>query len=317
MIQKFMLAACLLLLLAACNKNDDTGNTSAPIEITKEKYALPGDTLFPEGIAYQPKTGHFYTGSVSNGDILKVDVGSGAASTWASGAAQGRKAATGMKLDKQDRLWVCGGADARISVLNVNGGLLKAWDMAALFGAGFINDCIMDETHMYFTDSRVQKLYRAPITTDTPAAMEEWLSFSDAQIPYSATGTNANGIVQTPDGQYLIIVVSASGKLYRIAKSDKSITEIQLDMPVTSGDGLLLEGNMLYVSRNATNLIFPVTLAADYTKGTTGAGFGSDLRFNTTIARAGNYLLVVNGQLNLRATKNPVLPFTVSRVAFP
>jgi len=52
-----------------------------------------------------------------------------------------------------------------------------------------------------------------------------------------------------------------------------------------------------------------------------GNGFGSNLMFNTTMDRAGDYFLVVNGQLNRRGSAttpaNPVLPFTVSRVAIP
>jgi Cu-Zn family superoxide dismutase len=314
--KQLSLAACaMLLLMTACRKPQEYTEVIS-INIAQESYALPGDSLFPEGIAYNAMTGHFYTGSVRNGDIVKVDVQSGIASIWATGAAQGRKAATGMKLDTKNRLWVCGGADAKVSVLDPNGVLLKTWDMAALFGAGFINDCAIDDTHIYFTDSRVQKIYRTSVA-DTPGVMEEWLSFSNAQIPYTPTGTNANGIVLTPDGQQLIVVISSSGKLYRISKLDKSINEIQLDIPVTSGDGLLLEDRTLYVSRNAVNYIYPVALTSGYVQGAVGVGFGTNLRFNTTIARAGNYLLAVNGQLNRRATKDPVLPFSVSRVNIP
>lgn len=303
-----------ILLFAACKKDDDSGPA---IDIARDRYLLPGDTLFPEGIAYNASTGMFYTGSVSNGDIVRVDVQTGAANIWSTGAAGSRKAATGLRLDNQSRLWVCGGADATVSVLNKDGELLKRWDMAALFGAGFINDVIIDNTYAYFTDSRVQKIYRTPVYAPSLENMEEWLTFNNTQIPYAATGTNANGIVETPDGNYLIIVVSATGKLYRIGKSDKSITEITLNTPVTAGDGMLMEGSTLYVSRNALNAIFPVTLSDNYTQGVVGAGFGTGLLFNTTIARAGNYILAVNGQLNKRTTKDPVLPFTVSRVSLP
>jgi len=148
--------------------------------------------------------------------------------------------------------------------------------------------------------------------------LEEWLAFTNTEIPYVSPGTNANGIVITPDNKYLIIVVSTSGKLYRIDKTTKAITEIALNSPVNSGDGLYIEGSTLYVSRNATGLIFPVTLNADYSQGTVGNGFGTNLLFNTTIAKAANYFLVVNGQLNRRSgTTPPVLPFSVSRVTIP
>jgi streptogramin lyase len=300
-------------LLFSCSKEDDKHNKT----IAKESYPLPGDTLFPEGIAYQESKGKFYTGSVTSGDILEVDVQTGNVRTFASGSAQDRKAATGLKLDKQGRLWVCGGADNKIHVLNRDGTLLKTWNTQALFGSGFINDCIIDTGFVYFTDSRIKKIYRTPVKGD-PGNLEEWLTFTDAQIPYAVTGTNANGIVATPDNKYLIIVVSSSGKLYRIDKITKAIQEITLNTPVTSGDGLYLDNGTLYVSRNATNLIFPVTLNADYSQGTVGTGFGDNLLFNTTIAKADKYFLVVNGQLNRRNSHlPPQLPFTVSRVAIP
>lgn len=300
-------------LFTACNKDDNT-NTGL---IAKETYPLPNDTLYPEGIAYKPGANQFYTGSTTTGDILSVNTQTGDVKTFASGAAQGRKAATGMKLDNQDRLWVCGGADNKIHVLNSSGALLKTWDTKTLFGSGFINDCIVDTGYVYFTDSQVKKVYRTSVKGD-PGTLEEWLAFTDAQIPYTLPGTNANGIVNTPDNKYLIIVVSTSGKLYRIDKATKAIAEITLTTPVTSGDGMYLEGNTLYVSRNATNLIFPVTLNADYSSGTVGTGFGNNLLFNTTIAKADKYFLVVNGQLNKRGTGTPPqLPFNVARVTVP
>jgi Cu-Zn family superoxide dismutase len=303
-------------ILLSCSK-DEIGN----FNVAKESYALPGDTLFPEGIVYNSKTGNFYTGSVTNGDIIQVNVVSGETKLLASGTAHNRKAALGMKIDQMNRLWVCGGADNKIQVLDLDGKLIKSWDNNALFGSGFINDCIIDNTHIYFTDSRVRKIYRTSITESQPGNLEEWLTFTDAQITYAASGTNANGIVSTPDNKYLIIVIYSSGKLYRIDKATKAITEIVLNTPVTSGDGLYLDGNTLYVARFETNLIFPVVLNADYTQGTVGNGFGTNLLFNTTIDKAGDYFLVVNGQLNKRGNAttppSPVLPFSVSRVAIP
>jgi hypothetical protein len=77
------------------------------------------------------------------------------------------------------------------------------------------------------------------------------------------------------------------------------------------------------VSRNTTGQIFPVQLDNAFTQGTVGAGFGTNLQLNTTIARADKYFLVVNSQLNLRPSGTmpspaaPTLPFTVSRVAIP
>lgn len=309
MINRYLFLAIVIFCSLACKKEKI-------VEVKQEVYIIPGDRFFPEGIAYDAKKGVFYTGSTINGDILRVDVQTGATNLFASGAKQGRMDCRGMKVDIKGRLWVCGGEENKIHVLNSDGNLIKSWNTKELFNSGFINDCVTDENYIYFTDSRVQKIYRAGVANAQPGNVEEWLTFTDQQIPFS-TGFNANGAALTHDGKYLIIVISNSGKLYRISRSTKEITEIQLNMPVTSGDGLLLDGNTLYVSRNATGQIFPVYLNNSYTQGTVGSGFGSNLLFNTTIAKAGEYLLVVNGQLDKRNSLNPVLPFTVSRIAIP
>ncbi|MEJ7739971.1 MAG: SMP-30/gluconolactonase/LRE family protein [Chitinophagaceae bacterium] len=306
-----LLLACLL----ACQKDRD-------ISVSQESYALPGDQLFPEGIAYNSNTGIFYTGSTINGDVIQVDVQTGKSSLFASGAKQNRNDCRGMKLDVKKRLWICGGEENKVHVLGPDGNSIKSWDLKALHNSGFINDCVADKNDIYFTDSRVQKIYRANVAAVQPGDITEWLNFTDQQIPY-ATGFNANGAVLTPDGKYLIIVISNAGRLYRIDRNSKSIVEIKLNTPVTSGDGLWLEQNILYVSRNATGQIFPVRLNADVTEGLVGAGFGTNLNFNTTIAKAGDYFLVVNGQLNRRPSPAnpsppaPSLPFKVSRVAIP
>lgn len=300
-----------LFALTACSKEDEV------ITATKDFYTLPDDRLFPEGIAYDAASGVFYTGSTISGNILRVNVSTGETSLFSDGAAQGRSFCTGMKLDSKGRLWVCGGGEGKIYLLSNQGYLIKTWDVKTLYSGLFINDCIGDSEYMYFTDSQTPKIYRAKVTEDQPGDLEEWLSFTNEQIPYT-TGTNANGIEMTKDGKYLIVVVSTSGKLYRIDKATKAISEISLSTPVQSGDGLLLDGNILYVSRNATNQIFPVVLNADFTQGTVGTGFGGNLNFNTTMAKVGDFLLVVNGQLNTRTgTTPPVLPFSVTRVAIP
>lgn len=315
----FSLAA-LVLGASACSKNEDQAPTR--FDIQQESYALPGNQLFPEGIAYNPGKGVFYVGSTTSGDVVQVNVTTGAASTFATGAAQNRLDCRGLKTDARNRLWIAGGAENKIHVLSPEGALIKTWDTKALFGSGFINDCAVDADYVYFTDSRVQKVYRAAVSGDAPGEVEEWLAFTDAQLPYGA-GFNANGIALTEDGRYVLLVISNSGKVFRIDRSSKAIAEVTLDQPVTAGDGLWLTGTKLYVSRNTTGQIFPVQLNDSFTQGTVGAGFGSNLKFNTTIARADQYFLVVNSQLNLRPSGTtpppalPTLPFTVSRVTIP
>lgn len=307
---KLLLSLLVISCFISCKKDD-------LVKVKQDSYVLPGDRFFPEGIALNNKENVFYTGSTISGDVVKVNLATGVADLFSGGAKNGRSFVTGMKLDSKGRLWVCGGPTGLIQVLDQDGNVIRSYDTKTLFNSGFINDCIISDGYIYFTDSQVQKVYRARVNEAEPGNLEEWLVFTNQQIPYVA-GTNANGIEVTPDGKYLIVVISTSGKLYRIATGDKNISEIALNSPVTSGDGLYLDGRRLYVSRNATNKVFPVELNTGYTQGTVGEGFGENLNFNTTLVKAGKYLLVVNGQLNKRGgTPPPVLPFTVSRVEIP
>ncbi|MEO6914393.1 MAG: hypothetical protein ABI151_01075 [Chitinophagaceae bacterium] len=296
---------------SACKKEE-------PVQVVQEVYPLPGDRFFPEGIAFSLKTNIFYTGSTTTGDIEQVNVVTGETSLFSSGAKFGRTFCTGMKIDVMGRLWVCGGPTGIVQVIGKDGMTIKSWNLKSMYGAGFINDAIISGRYMYFTDSQQRNIYRVDVSSETPGEMEIWLTFTDQQIAYVSPGTNANGIEATPDGKYLIIVISTSGKLFRISIANKEIREIVLNVGVPSGDGILLDGNVLYVSRNATGFVFPVQLTADLLQGTVGTGFGKNLLFNTTVTKAGKYLLVVNGQLNKNnANSTPVLPFSVSRVAIP
>src|SRR3954452_15023395 len=69
-------------------------------------YILPGTAIFPEGIAYQQGTGQFYVSSSGNGTIYRGDVKEEMTTVFLPGGADGRTSATGMKVDKQGRLFV-------------------------------------------------------------------------------------------------------------------------------------------------------------------------------------------------------------------
>jgi Cu-Zn family superoxide dismutase len=171
----------------------------------------------------------------------------------------------------------------------------------------------------YFTDSNVPNLYRIKPDAQGVYRFEFWRDLRGTAIQY-AQGFNLNGIVVTPDGRYLITVQSNTGKLFRIATDTKEVTEITLagGDRMTAGDGLLLDGQTLYVVRNSLNLIVMLRMAPDFASGQQIGSFTDpSFAFTTTIAKSGDRLLVVNSQFNRRSTNNPVLPFTISSVAIP
>jgi hypothetical protein len=42
-----------------------------------ERYVLPGEQVFPEGVAYQSDTGDFYVGSTTDGTVFRGNVEGG------------------------------------------------------------------------------------------------------------------------------------------------------------------------------------------------------------------------------------------------
>ncbi|MBA3337299.1 MAG: hypothetical protein H0T49_07010 [Chloroflexia bacterium] len=131
-------------------------------------------------------------------------------------------------------------------------------------------------------------------------------------------GFNFNGIVATDDGADLIAVKSNTGQLFWISLDGFEITEIDLGgQALKVGDGIALDGQTLFVTRNMLGLIVPVELSDDFSSGAVGEPFtAGSLHFPTTIAQVNSCILVVNSQFD-RREREPELPFTVALIAIP
>ncbi|THF85774.1 superoxide dismutase [Deinococcus sp. KSM4-11] len=307
---RILTAGLLTSILAACNFGPPVATTSG--------YILSGSSVFPEGITHQAGSSAFYVGSTTDGTIFKGKLGTAATQVFLPAEAA-RPTAVGLKLDPQGRLYIAGGATGKVFVYNVaTKALVQSFDTPAV-SATFLNDIALTADAAYITDSQRPVLFRLARTPTGLGTLDAWLDLSGTPITYGA-GFNLNGIASTPDGKYLLVVQSNTGKLYRITVADKSVTEIDLGgETLTNGDGMLLDGQTLYVVRNQNALIVPVTLSADFASGTVGSSFtDATLKYPTTIALSGSALLVVNSQFDKRGTGlTPELPFTVSTVALP
>lgn len=290
----------------------------APPEVTS--YTLPGDRVFPEGVAYRAGSQNFYVGSTTDGTIFKGTLGKKDTEVLLAPSTE-RPSAIGMKVDESGRLYVAGGASGKMFVYDTaSKALIKASDTSSVPAGGtFINDVALTPDAAYFTDSVRPVLFRMTRSAAGVSEATPWLDFTGTALKYQ-TGFNLNGIAATTDGRYLVVVQSNTGKLFRITVADKTVAEIDLGGgTVMSGDGILLSGQTLYVVRNSFGLIVPVTLSVDFSSGTLGTPFSdASLRYPTTIAQNGNRLLVVNSQFDKRGPGlTPELPFTVSNIALP
>jgi Cu-Zn family superoxide dismutase len=283
-------------------------------------FAIPGDAVFPEGVAADPRTGFFYAGSSSDGTIFRGSPDRSTMEVFLPGGADGRTGATGMKVDRQGRLYVSGAATGQMWVYDTRTrALIRHFD-TGLRANTFINDVtITPNGDAFFTDSLTPVLWRVPAAAVRRAgagiaAPERFLDFTGTAVVYQA-GFNLNGIWTAAGGRQLVTIQSNTGKLFRIGVRDRDVAEVPVaGGPLTNGDGILLAGPWLFVARNANELIVTVALDSRLRDGRVVAQFTDEaLRFPTTMALEGTRLLVVNSQFDRRGG-TPELPFTVSSV---
>ena len=285
-----------------------------------ERYVLPGEQVFPEGVAYRSDTGDFYVGSTTDGTVFRgnVEGGSKEAEVFLEPESDGRTTAIGMEVDEEGRLYIAGGDTGRIFVYDTESAdQIRRLDTPDA-EATFLNDvAVTPDGDAYFTDSMRPVLFRVTSTGDGVGDAEPWLNFEGTPAEYEE-GFNFNGIDATEDGRYLVAVKSNTGELFRIDTESKEVVEINLEgETLANGDGLLLDGHTVYVVRNEQGLIVPVKLSGEYISGEVGEPFTDpSFAFPTTIAKANGRLLVVNSQFDKREGE-PELPFTVSSVEVP
>jgi sugar lactone lactonase YvrE len=183
----------------------------------------------------------------------------------------------------------------------------------------FVNDVVVTRAAAYFTDSARSFLYRVPLgprgRLPEQRAVQEVPLGDDFE--FMENEFNANGIDASPDGEYLIVVNSTTGKLYRVDPETGDATEIDLgDDTVTNGDGILLDGKTLYVVKNFDNEIAVVELDPGATKGEIVDPITDpDFDVPTTVAEFGNALYAVNARFTLSDEQRLVAEYDVVRVS--
>lgn len=281
-------------------------------------YILPGDEVFAEGVAVAGDT-YYVTGFF--GIIFRGDLDEREAEVFVPDPGC---CASGIEV-VGDRLLVAGAFGGHVSLYDrTTGALVARWSLANPDAGTNVNDiAIAANGDAYITDSERPVLYRIPaaeIRHPSAAAQDlpiflEWEGTPFTQ--YAAGFLNANGIVATPDGRFLLVVNTTDGRLFRVRLSDKQVTEVNLGgYRLISGDGMVLtEDNVLYVVGPAVPLVAKLRLNPQYNRGrllseTTDPSFHSP----TTAAIVGDRLLVVNSQFS----GGPAAPpWTMSSIPLP
>lgn len=277
-----------------------------------ETIALPNG-FQPEGVAAGEGT-TLYAGSLANGAIYEVDVATGEGSVLVEGE-EGRITVGLTFDDRTGYLYAAGATPGSAYVFDTAAGTLR---QTYTFGPenAVVNDTILSGNSVYFTDSNREVLYRLRLGEGGTLPKGD-AGVSELLITGAFTADpdafNANGIEAAEDGT-LIIVKSNTGQLFTVDPETGESAEIDLGGDVvTSGDGILLEGNTLYVVQNQDNRIAVVELADDLSSGTlSGTLTNPDFDAPTTVAGFDNALYTVNARFGTEPT--PDTEYTVVRI---
>jgi hypothetical protein len=287
-----------------------------------DSIALPNGWQ-PEGITTDGKS--VYSGSLADGALFRADVRHTTGKVFAAGAT-GRVAA-GLDFDKRrDLLWVVGGPTGEIRAQDARSGkVLATYEFPTTSPAGrFLNDVVVTRDAVFATDSFNAELAVIPLRHGhgdgkghghgrglPPASAATTLPLTGDVV--FQDGFNLNGIVESR--HMLISVQSNTGLLFRINERTGVSRTIDLHGAlVTAGDGLELDGRLLYVGRNV-NEVDVVELSHSLTNGDVVATI-TDPSFDTptTLALARHSLFVINARFGSVPTPTPDTAYSITRV---
>jgi hypothetical protein len=280
----------------------------------------------PEGIASGSGTS-FYVGSLADGAIYAGDYRTGKGSVLVPG--QPGLMAMGMCVDQRSNaLFVAGAMSGQGRVYDASTGvLLRTYQFQDVLNAApmsyLINDVIVTREAAYFTDSFAAFIYRVPLgpdgaLPDQSAMIRIPLSGDFVQVPQSPQAPggfilNSNGIEATSNGEWLVIVQTVTGDLFRVDPHTGVTKLIGLGgAALPMGDGLLFEGSRLYVVQDSRSIAI-VNLNDDLTSGTIERVITDpDFRVPSTIASFGDSLYAVNARFD--TTPGPNVDYDIVKV---
>lgn len=285
-------------------------------------FQLPGERVYPEGIALDPHTGDAYVGSYANGAVYRAAPGRRTAEVFLPPGADGRRTANGLKVDRSGRLWVID-STAGVDVYDLRDRTPIARFGLPGSGAHLVNDlAIAPDGTAYVTDSLTPVIYRvtpADVTRGGRAQLSPRFDLSAVLAPHPTDAFTLNGIVADPSGRHLYVVDMTGGDLFRVTVATGAVRQVALNGgDLTHGDGLELAHGTLWAAQNAINTISRWRLSRDGTAARLERRFtDTALQVPTTLARTHGRLLVVRSQFDKGGPMGPGVPqepFTVAWV---
>ncbi|MFJ5775967.1 SMP-30/gluconolactonase/LRE family protein [Streptomyces sp. NPDC093094] len=284
-------------------------------------HELPGDRVYPEGIALDPRTGDVYVGSYAEGTVYRARPGRRTAEVLLPAGTDGRHTANGLRVDPSGRLWVTD-STAGVCVYDPRTRtLLARFDVPG--GAPFfVNDLtVTADGSAYLTDSLRAVLYRVTpgdVARGGRGVLRVAHDLGGVLAPRpDGSPFSLNGIVT--DGRRLFVVDMIAGELFRVDPATGAVRRVALlGGDLLHGDGLELAHGTLWAAHNATDTISrwrlsPGGRSARLERTLTDPA----LQIPTTLVRHRGRLLVVRSQFDKGGPFGPGVPetpFTVARV---
>ena len=291
-----------------------------------EKITFSEENLFPEGIAYDAKRGHFLVSSLRRGDIGRV---SDAGEYEVFITDDRLVSAIGLRLDaERDRLIVMVSDPgvsvktnpetqrklAAVAIYSLESGQeLFFENLASEDGYHFANDAAVDSAgNIYVTDSFSPVLYR--ITPDYQ--FSEFLRDEDL----AAEGFGLNGIAFA--GGHLIVARSDVGQLLRVPLDNPAdYTTIALERDLPDADGLVLmsDGRLIVITNGSSGAeagAHVLRSTDDWQSARIVRTIQQDWEFPTTGTIREGHVYVLSARLNvLFGSENPSVPsFDIFRI---
>ena len=271
----------------------------------------------PEGITSQGK--YLYTGSLADGAIWRANSRKWErrrAGTRTRGSGRGRR---GLRQVPRPHL-VAGGATKKVRVHDARTGqLLETYRFRS-------DEPSVPQRHRRDQAGRLRDRLDEPGARRRPVRLRRRLRTSAVDVPPSSDartlpltgdleyeeGFNLNGIVRS--GGRLVTIQSNTGLLFTVNQRTGDTHTIDLgDGLLTQGDGLEIDGDILYAVRNRLNLIAVVDLEDDLASGEVVAELTSDdFDVPTTVTLVRDSLWAVNARFGTEAT--PETPYWITRV---
>jgi len=292
-----------------------------------KKIEFDAPQMYPEGVAFDPKTKMYYVSSVITGNIGSVDESGHYKVIYSDSTL---KSSFGMKVDtKNNKLWICTAdpnysrystaetfkqASKLIAIDLTTNKLATTVDLEKLHkGMHFANDLTLDEKgNVYVTDSFSPVIYKVDAQGKAAVLVEDPL--------LKSKDVGLNGIVYHPKG-FLITVNNGAGSILKVDLKTKQVSNVKVNQFFPGADGLLLDeqNNLILIQNKGVNRVFKLSSNDDWKSAKVLAASNVEDRLqNPTTATINNgAFYILNSKMNelSDSTKNPSRTYSLQRVS--